>query len=83
MEDYMRGDRKPTSVWLTEAQKAKLRQLASTLGNSPNAIVGQLVDNAAIGIVTRHEAVATLPAQKNNRHDAQNLTGSSITAVGD
>lgn len=69
-----------TTVRLTEARRKKLLQLAGALGSNQSATIGQLIDNAAIVPITRHEAVATLPA-KTNRHDAQNLTGSSVTAV--
>ena len=72
--------RRATSVWLTDSQREKLRQLAATLGTSPNATVGQLVDNAQIAIVTRHVATATLVG-KNDRRDASTLSQTSITAI--
>nr|AGC72352.1 hypothetical protein [uncultured bacterium A1Q1_fos_2004] len=75
--------KRATSVWFTDGQRVKLRQLAEALGASHNATLGMLVDNAQIVLVPRQEAVSTLtPGQtRNNRHDAQNLTGSSVTAV--
>ncbi len=72
---------KSTSFRISDAQRRKLRALATALEVTPNAAVGQLIDNAQIAIVTRHEAVATLPAQKNNRRDAKVSQGPSITAV--
>jgi hypothetical protein len=75
------SQKRATSVWLTDSQKEKLRQLAETLGTSPNATIGQLVDNAQIAIVTRHVATATIVG-KNNRHDAKVSQASNAMTVG-
>lgn len=75
------SQKRATSVWLTDGQKQKLRQMADELGTSYNATLGMLVDNAQIVPITRHEAVATLPGKTDNRHSAQVSEASGATAV--
>lgn len=71
-----------TTIRISDAQKQKLQQLADTLGISPNATVGQLIEHGQIAIVTKPEAVCTLtPRKKNNRHDAKVVQSSNVTAV--
>ena len=69
-----------TSFALTDDNRAKLKVLADELGVKPNRAINLLIQNAQIGEVQRREPVAVL-SKKNNRCDAQNLTGQSITAI--
>ena len=70
------------SFRISDAQQHKLNRLAETLGISPNATVGQLIDNAEIQTQTveKLRAVTKLPG-KNNSRSAQVLAGQSATAV--
>jgi len=74
---------KTTGVRLTDAHFTKLDQMAKAIGvNSRNAVIVQLIDNAQVEERTVVQATAVLSEKKNNRYGAQNLTGSSTTAVG-
>lgn len=55
-----------TSFRLTAVQRAKLQQLADALGTNRNATMQQLIDNAQIVPIVRHEATAVLTAKKNS-----------------
>lgn len=70
-----------TSFRLTDEHRSKLQQLADALGTNRNATMQQLIDNAQIVPITRHEAVATLPGKTDNRHSAQVSEASGATAV--
>jgi predicted transcriptional regulator len=59
-----------TSIRLTDSQRARLYHLAKTLGTSPNATVGQLIDNAEIVPVIRREAVPTFHSGKADNRNA-------------
>lgn len=72
--------KRATSVWFTDSQRAKLRQLAEALGTSHNATLGMLVDNAQIALVPRCEAVSILP-QRTTAIAATNLTETGSMAV--
>lgn len=73
---------KTTGVRLTDAHFTKLDQMAKAIGvNSRNAVIVQLIDNAQVEERTVVQATAVL-SEKKNRYGAQNLTGSSTTAVG-
>jgi hypothetical protein len=68
------------SIRITDEQRHKLHQLAETLGISPNATVGQLIDYAEVRPVTTMAAVPKLSGKENSR-SAQNVVGTSATAV--
>ena len=65
-----------TSVRLREGQRNKLDLLSRKLNTSRNRVFGLLIDAAEI------QSQPAVSVEMNNRRDAQNLTGSSITAVG-
>lgn len=75
------NQKRATSVWFTDSQRAKLRQLAEALGTSHNATLGMLVDNAQIVLVPRQEAAATLQGIKNG-DSASDLRNRSAITVG-
>lgn len=68
-----------TSLKLSPAQATRLDHLAQALGSNRNAVMRRLIENAQIQPVARSEPVSVI--QINSRHDAANLTGSSITAA--
>jgi hypothetical protein len=65
-----------TGVRMTGAQRAKLDRLAQSLNTSRNRVFGMLLDAAEVQAPT-----ARVELQKNNRRDASDLTGQSITAI--
>lgn len=69
------------SLHLYPENRPKLKNLADELGIKPNAVINLLIANAQIGEVVRREPIARL-SRKNNRRDASDLTGQSITAIG-
>lgn len=71
----MRRDNKTVNVAarVSQAQKDKLDAMATELGLSVNAVIGLLIDNAAIEPVTRQEPVARLDEKQ--KSDCENLAG--------
>lgn len=66
-----------TGIRLTVPQMEKLDRIAKSIGASRNRTFGLLIDAAEVQTVPS----VSVGLPKNNRHDAQNLHGSSITAV--
>jgi hypothetical protein len=64
-----------TGVRMTGAQRAKLDQLAQSLNTSRNRVFGMLLDAAEV------QAPSARVELKNNRRDAQEFDGQSITAI--
>lgn len=67
------------TVRLSDGQRRKLKQIAEALGISPNATVGQLIDNAEIQPVQTMAAVPKLPSKANGR--SVQLSREDATAI--
>lgn len=68
-----------TGVRLSKERFDKLNRLAESLNVSRNKMMALLIDGAEL----EQNPVLTVGVPKTNRHDAQNVVGTGITAVGE
>lgn len=66
-----------TGIRLTPSQYARVATLAKEMGVKRNHVFGVLIDSAEV----KTQPSVNIQLERNNRHDAMNLTGSSVTAV--